>query len=358
MSLKKPVSAVRFAVKGLSFAAVGVLCLPVAAQQAIHFSKPTDQGPAVTASTFERPVSHTAPSAFNAPTPLFGSSANNSVLTPGSPLPIFPNPNAAQWQKALRDRKNWALSTPEQILGIQTPESILGVAEHPEDAKLSPEEQYLKRRDEEAQAGATNGALRSVSYASHSIWGDLDTPAGASQDSGNKNGLSGPNNRQMNPQTSENRGGLFDQSTALSAWSGDAAPATHSIWTSPFQSSEPIPKPTPQQLEGMKQFRALLDSSPAQAVTAPNSSYPDSPAATPATAVTANPFRQTQTASFNPIGSAPSALESGISKPAGITPLPGITGVRPPAPKPQPLVQPPPWMSQSPQVGVLQQRTF
>lgn len=329
---------------------VGALCLPVGAQQAIHFSKPADQDPAVTAGAFEHPASHADPNAFKAPTPLFGafgSSPDTSALSRGAPMPVYPNPNAALWQKALRDRKNWALMTPEQILNIPTPESILGVASQQEDAKLSPEERFLNRREQEAQAAATNGAIRSISSTSSSVWASIDTSDEGFQHTDNKNDAD-PNGRQTMPQLLQNRGAFFNQIAPSSA---GAAPQAVSIWSSAFQSADTAPKSTPEQLAGMEKFRALLESPPPQ----PAASA-DPFAAPPAAKV--DPFLEAQPFSYNPAGSSPAAMESGISKPTGITPLPGITGLRPMAAKPASLVQPPPWMSQSPQIGTLPQRQF
>jgi hypothetical protein len=352
LRLEKPISAVRFAVKCLGFAAVGVLYLPAGAQQAIHFSKPSDQDPAVTAGAFEHPASHANPNAFNAPSPLFGafgSSPDNNAMSRGAPAPVFSNPNAALWQKALQDRKNWALMTPEQILGIPTPESILGVANQRDDAKLSPEQRYLNRREEEAQAAATNGARSSISSAPSSVWANIDTSAEGFQQTDNKNEVMAPNGRQTMPQLVQNRGAFFNQSAPSSA--GAASPA-NSIWSSAFQSPDPTPKSTPEQLAGMEKFRALLESPPPQPL-----ALPDSYSA-PAAAKVVDPFLQAQPASYNPSGSSPAAMESGISRPVGITPLSGITGLRPIADKPTSLVQPPPWMSQTPKIGTLPQRQF
>jgi hypothetical protein len=61
---------------------------------------------------------------------------------------------------------------------------------------------------------------------------------------------------------------------------------------------------------------------------------------------------------FNPIGRSFTPVENDIAKPTGLTPLAGVTGPQPiPAKKPA-LVQPPPWMSQSPQNATLPQRQF
>jgi len=355
LSVKRSFSPVRFAVKSAGFAVSAGFCLPVIAQQAIHFSKPADQSTPETTSSVEHPENHVAPSAFNAPKSLFGNfgSSDTSVMSRGAPPPVFFNPNAAAWQKALQDRKNWTLMTPEEVLGIPTAASMLGIVD-PEEARLSPEQRFLKRRDQETQAGATNGPVNSISAASSSIWGNINDSAGVFQNPDN-NGLPFMNTRQGVPGQPDDRGAFFNK-TAVSR--NAPAPNAGTIWASSFQSPPPAAKPTARQLEGMETFRALLDSPPseqsrpiAQSTVSPNP-YP-----TPS-AVTADPFMQPQPLSYSPIGSIPSPLESGISKPTGINPLPGITGNRPPPPKPAPVVKPPPWMSDSPQIGTLPKRQF
>jgi hypothetical protein len=63
-------------------------------------------------------------------------------------------------------------------------------------------------------------------------------------------------------------------------------------------------------------------------------------------------------ASFNPNGRSFRGLESDISRPMGLTPLPGVTGPIPQPKKISPLVQPPPWMQSGLQGSTLPQRQF
>src|SRR5882672_7132159 len=102
--------------------------MPALAQQSIIFSKPAEVS-ADKANSFMPEPSHTGPSAFNAPSPLFGRRPTASFdILPGAqrPAPISPE-QALQWQKFLDKKKNWTLMTPEEILGVPTPEKILGI---------------------------------------------------------------------------------------------------------------------------------------------------------------------------------------------------------------------------------------
>jgi hypothetical protein len=105
----------------------------------------------------------------------------------------------------------------------------------------------------------------------------------------------------------------------------------------------------------MDQFRQLLE-----------------PGVFPATAATLSPgrtaFSQPQTSSasdttqplVNPFGASFTPLSSGIGKPVGLQPLPGVTRQTStqPAITPSWAPQPPPWMSQTPQPFVIPQRKF
>jgi hypothetical protein len=257
------------------------------------------------------------------------------------------NPNAAQWQKVLNERKNWALMTPEQIMGIPTPESILGIPDPKEDPKLSLEERFLQRQDRQSQMMASNNLVRANPY----LWNNDAAAAGVFQGSDGNGPLD-----KLAPDRPQVGSGLranpapFITPTPRPVVGG--VPVADNIWASPFGSPEPLPKPTPNQLAGMETFRALLDTAPPPAPTPAASTFSSQPA--PAV----DPFLQQSSTPFNPVGSAPSAVASSITRPAGLTPLSGVMAPPPPRPKPPPLVQTPPWMSQTPTMGTFPQRQF
>lgn len=343
---------VMFAARRVSLAALMALGFPVAAQQTIQFSKPANQDPAATANAnaIMPSASHKAPSAFNAPTSLFGNSGATASfdILPGSPPPAMPNPNAAQWQKVLENRKNWSLMTPEQILGIPTPESILGVTDPQEDPKLSPEERFLRRQERQEQAGITNASLRSDAF----LWHNDDENRGLFQSPDANNPLAnapgGSSQSQGIAGLIRNSSPFFNQTTKSLA---DMNQRMDSTWEHPFGSPEPMPKATPEQLSGMERFRALMEPTPPQTPSAAPG-FSSQPSHTP------DPFLQPVPASFNPAGRSFTGLGNDIAKPTGLAPLPGVTGPRPPPSKPAPLVQTPPWLSQSPQSANLPQRQF
>lgn len=330
----------------------------ILAQQPIQFSKPANEDPAATANSFLPGAGHAPPSAYNAPNPLFGGNPGSSFDTlPMGPQPIILNVNR-QAQKAAQQRKNWTYLTPEEILAIPTPESILHIPDPQDDPKLSPEQRYLNRRDQQARFAATNATLRvdALSWqspnSSDRVFGSLDSnnndrdrsAKGTSDSSGNS--LLGPGGSR-NPNSPFNQNSLFQNSGP----DADRYQRQNSSWMSPFDSPGPLPKPSPEQQAGMERFRAqFLEAPPVPAPVATTFDAPQSPAP--------DPYMNTMPA-FNPAGSSFKSLESDIAKPVGLTPLSGVTGPRPAAPKPAPLVQPPPWLSApSPQNGNVPHRVF
>lgn len=329
------------------------LCLPAAAQQTIQFSKPVNHDPAATANAFLPEANHKSANAFNAPASLFGNGPDFDV-PPGTPPMVF-NPNAAaQWQKVMEDRKNWALMTPEQILGVPTPESILGVTD-PEENKLSPEERYLRRQGRQSQMGATNALQRADNWMWHK---DDDTAGPFRPFDGSSPFADDPDGSKRNPDGSRrnpampnlNRSPFFNPNQRTLA---DMNQRMNSTWASPFESPEPLPKATPEQLAGMEHFRAMLMQSPSTLEKTPTpASFSSQPAASP------DPFLQALPP-YNPAGHSFMPLGNDIAKPTGLMPLAGVSGPLPTPPKKAPLVQPPPWMSQqSPQSSTLPQRQY
>ena len=110
-----------------------------------------------------------------------------------------------------------------------------------------------------------------------------------------------------------------------------------SPWADAFNQPPLAPKPDKEQQAQMERFRAMMEPPP-----------PEKPVVSagmpPLQAHRPDPNMQASPA-FNPSGNSFTAVRDSASRPYGITPLPPVTGVRPSsAPKPKPLVEPPPWV--------------
>jgi hypothetical protein len=337
--------AVNLAVRRSGLAAVMALGLSATAQQAIQFSKPANQDPALTANSF-LPSNHKSPSDFKAPASIFGdggSDASFDVL-PGGPAVVYPNANNQQWQKMLQDRKNWALMTPEQILHVPTPETILGLTDPREDPKLSPEERFLQRQERQSEMAATNGMYRPNGMFSPA----RDPNQGLFQDSDDRSRLAdaphGPNLGVFGSGPARMQSAFISQNPETPADPNQKFDAT---WASPFGSPAPLPKPTPAQLAGMERFRAMME--------------PPVKEKTPAVAGFALPAVPAPDPNlqplpvFNPSGRSFTPLGNDITK---IMPLAGVTGPAPAPAKKPPLVNLPPWMTTGLQNPTMPQRQF
>jgi hypothetical protein len=334
---------VNFAARRFSLAALVMLGLPAAAQQAIDFSKPLDSDPASKANAFMPESARRNPASFNAPLPIFASKPGASFdVLPGSPQPVFNNANALQWQKFLNDKKNWTLMTPEEVLGIPTPEKILGVADPNDDPSLSADERFLKQREQQVAFAATNG----LHHADSLLWQKDDAPGGLFQMPDHET----PFARAMtapNPDASRNPGSVFSPHSADTTVVDGKF---NSTWASPFNTPPLAPKPTPEQLAEMKVFHDLMDP--------PQDKTPQSSGLFAPPAIAIDPNMQPVPASFNPNGRSFTPLLNDIGRPTGLTPLAGVTGQLPPPKKVAPLIQPPPWMKDPLQNSTMPQRQF
>jgi hypothetical protein len=314
--------------------------------QAILFSSPDDDN-----------VSSNMPSLVAKPPGLldFANEIESPTLKFGvasgagtPPAPRLPDVSPSQFQRMQRmldERKNWALMTPEEILGVPTQEKILGIPDRDASGNVKDEtveEQYYER--EERLRDPTNNA----------DFGMADSAA--------QWGLSDGQQQQMNPNILSPAGGKPDSSGLMSQFVNrmpddrtvpGQSPA--SGWSRSFNLPEPPPGPTPEQQAAMEQFQQLLQphSSPVSDANAPASGSPffSSPSAV---AVSGQP-------AAIPVGASYVPLSSGIAMPAGVTPLPGLLGptnmgltTRAPEWKPEL----PPWLSSGPQPGVIPQRKF
>ncbi len=335
-----------FFARWVGLAAVVTAAMPAPGQQAIQYTRPGDRDSSnrveVIAPTR---IQRFSVGAYNAPSPLFGDKTPTVSFDalPGTPDPnAVPAVNALQWRKFLEGKKNWTLMTPEQVLGIPTPEKLLGLPDPNEDPSLSAEEQFLQRQDRQAAAGATNGFHRpDASFlrddsANNQFQQSVDSSRLVQTMGGAFSGAT----KILNPSFNMNQDMPLDFNRQ-----------PDSVWAGPFHTSEPLPKVAPEQLEGMERFRALMEPSAAPDKSSAPARLPYQPV------TTTDPNLQIMPA-FNPAGRSFSALESVGGKPTGLTPLPGITGPQLQPKKEVPLVQPPPWLSDSPQPYTLLQRTF
>jgi hypothetical protein len=335
---------VKLAKRQLGLAVLVLLGLSAAAQQTIEVSTPSDGAQPKQANTFMPDHSTRNPDSFKAPTPFFGNDAPSSSFDrlPGGPAASISAAAIAQWQKQQEQKKNWGLMTPEEILNVPTPEKVLGLGANDKDARLSPEEQYLKRQDRLAAAGASN-ALHAADL---SLWhSGVDLNASPFQ------GLDAAGREKTS------KGSLPGAATSLGSLFGQGDPSQASLpvkagstWASSFNTLPPLPKPTPDQLAGIERFNALLESSVSEKTPAVSTfSLPR--------AVAPDPFLDPLPA-VNLAGRAVPAIKHDITGPKGITPLPGITGPVAQEKKAAPLVQPPPWMQDPLQNSSLPSRQY
>ena len=339
--------AVHFVVRGSGLTALLTLGLAASAQQAIQFTKPANQDPKATANTYV-PPSHKSSSDFNAPKSLFGGDGATASFDelPAGPTPAMPNSYTRQWQKILQDRKNWALMTPEMVLGVPTPESILGIVPK-EDSKLSPEEGFLQRQDRQLQMNATNGL-----HGPEAGFSRNDDPRTGQFQDRNERSQFASSSRNVTSDTSA-PGTAKLPNSFLGPNSGNQADPNQpsdSTWASPFGAPQLSPQSTLEQLANMERFRALMEPPPSEKAPATASLFQPRVAA-PDPNLQAQPL-------FNPMVRSLTPVENDIAKPTGLTPLAGVTGPAPTPTKKPALVQPPPWMSQSPQNSTLPQRQF
>jgi hypothetical protein len=275
-----------------------------------------------------------------------------------SPVPSFndfmpaPGPDAGRRpQKSANDRQDWVFMTPAEIMGV-APEQLTRTRKRDANGQpdnLSPMERYLQRQNPSARL--KNNSPDHPLGSRNSWDADIGQTNGDNNDSSdlNNGGLDDPRSATaLNPSAS----GALDNNLL-------GAPNTDSPWSKApgASASQWVPDSVQQKVDlEQAQFQQLLN-----------------PGAVPVTAATSLPDR---TASLNaqttvlgsdsteplvnPIGASFAPLSSGIGRPVGLAPLPGITRpasievITPPAWAPQPA----PWTSQTPQPFAIPQRKF
>jgi len=321
---------------------------PALAQPTIQFTKPADADLANKANAFlpSNDARKGSVGDFNAPSGVFGGnrSAGAYDVLPGSPGRNLVSPEESrQWQKMLDEKKNWALSTPAEIMGVTTPEKILGLADPKHEDNLSAAERYLRRLDRAEMAAATNhyslrpeGFLRGDTKSDPFGRNEEDTPFGRP-----KTALAA---------REAGTGSFFNPLADATPNSPDGSGREpDSKWANPFGLPAPLPKPSLEQVAEMERFRAMLETA-APVEKTPVFNQPS---------LTARPFGSAPPAPlFNPVGHSFTPLQSGIGKPTGVKPLPSITepNLTPTTTKSTTRAQLPPWLSDAPPNGPLQRQ--
>jgi hypothetical protein len=308
----------------------------------IIFSSPADNG--ISSNPISPSTQPLAPADFRG---LFQDASPISSLNLFGPPPA---PYAGrQIQKSPRDRQDWIFMTPAEIMGVssdQIPETGKRNENGPQ-RNLTPMERYLEGQSRSARFNPSGDSSQS-----RNSWG---------QGNGQANGDDSSSDL-INSGSENFRSPLFSGPSPNTA-PGDmmsANPNPDSAWSQLF--GTPAPQPTPsaatiaQHQADLNQFQQLLN--------------PGSVPVTAATTVPGNaaafklqntlPTTDSTQPLVNPIGASFAPLNSGIGRPAALTPLPGITrsaGI-PAATTPTWAPQPAPWTSQNPQPFAVPQRKF
>lgn len=308
--------------------------------RSIIFSTPkTDDAQAATPSlTPQNPEPPVLPGSLQAPDPALNFHAPENFPAPTTPE-AYASQNL-QMKKMLEERKNWTLMTPAEIFGVTPTEELLKPPERDalgREKNQSQLERYLDREDQ-SRGSVTNS------------WDD--SPWNFSRD---RDGLN-----PFDPARDSTTDVAQRLNQFLNGRRNDGV-VNHNEknygWDS-FSPSAPQPTVTPdlEQQAAMERFRQLLDPSTAAAAEpSPDSKFFPVPKTLPVL----DPNITQPDFVPNPAGASFTPLTSGIGKPAGLTPLPGITTpVTTPVAVPAWAPRPPPWLLQGPQPFVMPQRKF
>jgi hypothetical protein len=313
--------------------------------RSIIFSTPkSDDTPAVTPSlapqNSQLPV---LPDSLQAPDPALHFQAPNDLLV--GPPPTVITPRSQRMEKLLEDRKNWTLMTPEEIMGVTPADELL---QSPDRDALgrkkdtTPLQRFLDRENQ-MHSGPTNGwqiEQDNLPWKPSRNRDDLNPFAPGSDNTVNaaKKLIDYLNGRQLGEGTANRNNNNY-------GWDSFSPTAQQTAM-----------KPDPEQLAAMDRFRQLLNPAPVPTTEAsPDNKY--FPATK--TAPVVDPYLNQPYYVLNPAGSSYTPLTSGVGKPSGLTPLPGIVtpGITL-APAPAWAPQPAPWLIQGPQPFVMPQRKF
>jgi len=325
------------------------------AWQSIIFSSPTNTE--ISSNLTSHSTQPSSPSSFQNKLRLF---QDQSPVTIFDNLPAGPVPTPGverRLRKSSNNNGDWMFMTPAEIMGV-SPDQFLQTENRDTNSSqgsLSPLERYLEGQNPSAkvQAGSPYN-----SSSAQNPWTDENGETNGALSDLISSGLGNLKSTTFNPSLNNASNGapndnLFGTPNVAPSWSKLLG----------FSSPQPAPNPAQQQQQRqqqgeMDQFMQLLNpnfASIAAATTSPNATTLPQPQTT-----VPPPVDSTEPLA-NPIGASFAPLSSGmVGKPAGLTPLPGITqqanaqSVAPPAWAPQP----PPWMSSTPQPFSVPQRKF
>ncbi len=340
------------------FVAAGVI--QAAAQESIIFSKPAD-GTGNSAlpiqSDSDRPSSASDYSAPRQP-----SSAPPS-LPPSSVRYQTINPSVLD---ALNKRKNWTISTPEQILGIPTPESILGLPDKVDNGNnLSMEEKFFLR-NQKAHMAAASGNDSSFGASPKNSNGTPDANDNNNASPFARTLFSQPDDTSLSTADGSRQSDLFSNAKAVGR-SVRGEKKKNSAWSSVFAQPSPVAKQTEAQLASMRNFQEML-----QPVTPPDKDNPafntriSLKSESSSDSATSTSFQQplsffngfnNNNSGFTPAGSF-ADLNKNIARPNTAKPLPTLTTPvdTKPETRPEWQAQLPPWLQDGPQARNLTQR--
>ena len=276
-----------------------------------------------------------------------------------SPVPSFgdfgpaPMPDTGRrLQKSANGRQDWVFMTPAEIMGV-TPEQLSRTPKRDANGQLdnlSPMERYLERQSPAARLrnNSPDNPLRSRNF-----WG---------ADNGQTNGDNNDSSDQVDRGLDDLQSATVLNQSLSSAPDNNplGIPNANSRWSRvPGSSASEWAPDSAQERADLEQaqFQQLLN-----------------PGTAPVTAATTVPDRTTSLSAqttvmdsdsteplANPIGASFAPLSSGIARPIGLAPLPGITTRSPsiqalatPAWAPQPA----PWTSTTPEPFAIPQRKF
>jgi len=337
--------------------ALSVVCLSVVAQNGappaskpIIFSAPAgdtvaSNTPSLALRFSDRP---NLANEVRAPVSVFNAQ-EPSLPSPALPrAPTLSRAEAQRLQKILDQRENWALLTPAEILGVDvsrnTPRTP-GQEAADGQKNLTVVERFLERQRQPHPA-VTN----EYSDNSSSSWDFSGNQGGLT------NGLSLNPLRIGLPTTAQILDRFFSDAPANNQFAGRGENQGAGWFKSLGQPPQPA-APTPEQLAERERFKQLLE--PGSYTDTATKSSPGGKFLSALQPLSDTTFDQTPPA--NPVGASFAPLSSGISRPMGLLPLPGIAGPtnwQSSASLSSWAPQPPPWLSQTPQPFTTPQRKF
>ena len=336
---------------------VSALCLSATAQNGappaskpIIFSAPAGDTVGSNAPSFASQFSSRPnfASEVRAPVSVF------SVESPSPPSPVLPRAptlsraETRRLQKMLDERENWALLTPEEILGLDVSRNAFRTPEQEAadgQRNLTVVERFLERQ-RQPRAAVTNG------YGDDSAPGwDLSGGQG-----GPTNGISFSALGIGLPTTRQIWDRLFNDASANDPFARRDGSRGAGWFKTLGQPPQPA-APTPEQLAERERFKQMLD--PGSFTDMATKSAPGGKSLSSPQSFSDTTLEQTP--SVNPVGASLAPLSSGLGRPTGLIPLPGIAGPsnwQSSASVSSWAPQLPPWLSQTPQPFTPPQRKF